>query len=194
MWRARMLGEYTRTEYRGDDNAKESVLPHLAPPLKSRKPRRAPSGLGDAGARRFEHSSRGAGAGKGGRPWTDWSERGADGATLGLGFWPHLSFPSWSSVVLGRVAGRERGSSAAAEGARVTTRGSRAPEEIWNAPWGSEPLQGPATASASTPWSRSSLVCSGASLAARSRVRKGSRVRERLDELAYRAADLGILK
>jgi hypothetical protein len=37
-------------------------------------------------ARLLVHSSRGAGAGKGGRPWTDYrSERGADGATRGSG-------------------------------------------------------------------------------------------------------------
>src|SRR5580704_10408132 len=43
-------------------------------------------GLGMRVARRLVHSSRGAGAGKGGRPWTDCrSERGADGATRGSG-------------------------------------------------------------------------------------------------------------
>ena len=48
-------------------------------------------------ARLEVHSSRGAGAGKGGRPWTDWlSERGADGATRGSGV---RHFLLWMGVV-----------------------------------------------------------------------------------------------
>ena len=79
----RPVGERTQADQNGDDNAGESVLPHLVPSLESRDPRRAPGGLWNAGARRLSIRLAEPAPGRAGGPGHMRSERGADGATLG---------------------------------------------------------------------------------------------------------------
>lgn len=65
----RLLGQEAAAEGGGDDNAKESVLPHPAS-LSHGIPGGLQVGLGNAGARRLSIRLAEPSPGKGGRPWT----------------------------------------------------------------------------------------------------------------------------
>jgi hypothetical protein len=79
-----MLEESSSAEQRGDDNATESGLPHLAPPVSHGMPDGLQVGMGMRAARLLRIRLAEPLPGRAGDPGHR-SERGADGATLSLG-------------------------------------------------------------------------------------------------------------
>ena len=102
---ARMLEESSSAEQRGDDNATESGLPHLAPPVSHGMPDGLQVGMGMRAARLLRIRLAEPLPGRAGDPGHR-SERGADGATLLLGrkanlllHWAHVGLCEGGGLV-----------------------------------------------------------------------------------------------